>query len=195
MPQVQRKRRSAVEDEPPGYFGQLAPELPLSVRQNLKMRLKRLHARHPKRNRPWSQCTADAVSFATISDAAWHYRTRTRTRCWRKRVARYPGRASYIPGSSRKSHFSSSILWRAGVDPMTAMAAVAGVAPALEVIDSRYENFRFSVTDVVADNTSAAAIVVGAWSSPPTDVANIGMLLEIDGVPRQTPIEKPWGRW
>ena len=59
------------------------------------------------------------------------------------------------------------------VDPMTAMAAVAGVAPALEVIDSRYENFRFSVTDVVADNTSAAAIVIGPWSSPSTDVANL----------------------
>lgn len=70
------------------------------------------------------------------------------------------------------------------VDPMTAMAAVAGVAPALEVIDSRYENFRFSVTDVVADNTSAAAIVVGPWSSPSTDIANLGMLLEIDRAPR-----------
>jgi 2-oxo-3-hexenedioate decarboxylase len=71
------------------------------------------------------------------------------------------------------------------VDPMTAMAAVAGVAPALEVIDSRYENFRFSVTDVVADNTSAAALVIGPWSRPSTDVANLGMLLEIDGAPRQ----------
>ena len=80
------------------------------------------------------------------------------------------------------------------VDPMTAMAAVAGVAPALEVIDSRYEHFRFSVTDVVADNTSAAAIVVGPWSSPSTDVANLDILLEIDGAPRQTPIEKPWGQ-
>ena len=56
---------------------------------------------------------------------------------------------------------------------MTVMVAVAGVAPALEVIDSRYENVRFSVTDVVADNTSAAAIVIGPWSSPSTDVANL----------------------
>lgn len=71
------------------------------------------------------------------------------------------------------------------VDPMTAMAAVAGVAPALEIIDSRYEDFRFSVTDVVADNTSAAAIVIGPWADPSIDLANLGMLMEIDGTPRQ----------
>ena len=44
-------------------------------------------------------------------------------------------------------------------------ACVDAVAPALEVIDSRYENFRFTVEDVVADNTSAANYVVGPWTS------------------------------
>jgi 2-oxo-3-hexenedioate decarboxylase len=71
------------------------------------------------------------------------------------------------------------------VDPMTAMAAVAAVSPALEVIDSRYRDFKFSLTDVVADNTSSAAFVIGPWSDPGTDVGNLGMLLEIDGVVRQ----------
>lgn len=71
------------------------------------------------------------------------------------------------------------------VDPMTAMAAVGGIAPALEIIDSRYRDFRFSLTDVVADNTSSAAFVIGAWRAPDIDVSNLGMLLEIDGMVRQ----------
>lgn len=42
-------------------------------------------------------------------------------------------------------------------------ACVDAVAPALEIIDSRYRDFRFTVQDVVADNTSAAGYVVGPW--------------------------------
>jgi 2-oxo-3-hexenedioate decarboxylase len=71
------------------------------------------------------------------------------------------------------------------VDPMTAMAAVAGIAPALEIIDSRYENFKFSLTDVVADNSSSSALVVGPWSDPRADFSNLGMLMEVDGMARQ----------
>src|SRR6266545_60736 len=68
------------------------------------------------------------------------------------------------------------------VTPLAAMRALAGVAPALEVIDSRYRDFRFSLPDVVADNCSAAAIVVGPWADPTAvDLANLGLLLEIDG--------------
>jgi 2-oxo-3-hexenedioate decarboxylase len=65
------------------------------------------------------------------------------------------------------------------------MRALAGVAPALELIDSRYRDFKFSLPDVVADNCSAAAIVVGPWSDPATDVANLGLVLEVDGRPAQ----------
>lgn len=43
------------------------------------------------------------------------------------------------------------------------LAAVSEVATALEIIDSRYRDFRFSLEDVVADNTSAAGFVVGDW--------------------------------
>jgi 2-oxo-3-hexenedioate decarboxylase len=71
------------------------------------------------------------------------------------------------------------------IDPMTAMAAVAAVAPALEIIDSRYQNFKFSLTDVVADNSSSASLVIGPWADPKGDLSNLGMLLEIDGVARQ----------
>jgi 2-oxo-3-hexenedioate decarboxylase len=59
--------------------------------------------------------------------------------------------------------------------------AVRAVAPAIELIDSRYADFTFSLPDVVADNTSAAAFVVGPWSPVPEGLDNLGVLLEIDG--------------
>lgn len=71
------------------------------------------------------------------------------------------------------------------VTSLAALKAVAGVAPALEIIDSRYENFKFSLTDVVADNSSSSAFVIGSWSDPRIDFANLGMVLEIDGAARQ----------
>lgn len=67
------------------------------------------------------------------------------------------------------------------VSPAEAALAVEAIAPALEVIDSRYRDFRFSLADVIADNASSAAFVLGPWASPHVDVANLGMLLEIDG--------------
>ncbi|MFJ2770543.1 2-keto-4-pentenoate hydratase [Streptomyces sp. NPDC087300] len=66
---------------------------------------------------------------------------------------------------------------RPGGDPA---AAVAAVAPALEVIDSRYDGFTFSLPEVVADNTSAAGYAVGPWSAL-ADLANLGVLLELEG--------------
>jgi 2-oxo-3-hexenedioate decarboxylase len=58
---------------------------------------------------------------------------------------------------------------------------VDAVAPALEIIDSRYRDFRFSLPDVIADNTSAAAFVVGEWQ-PVRDVADLPVHLLVDGV-------------
>lgn len=80
------------------------------------------------------------------------------------------------------------LLGRPLVAPVTAaeaMAAVEAVAPAIEIIDSRYRNFKFSLADVVADNCSSSGIVVGAWQSADCDLTNLGMILEINGRPRQ----------
>lgn len=66
-----------------------------------------------------------------------------------------------------------------------AAAAVEAVAPALEIIDSRYKDFRFSVTDVVADNSSSSGFVIGPWSAPSTDISNLGMLMYFNGELRQ----------
>lgn len=58
---------------------------------------------------------------------------------------------------------------------------VDAIAPALEIIDSRYRDFRFSLPDVIADNTSAAAFVVGDWQ-PVCDVADLPVRLLVDGI-------------
>ena len=62
-----------------------------------------------------------------------------------------------------------------------AWSAVGGVAPALEIIDSRYENFKFALPDVVADNASSSAFVVGAWLPPETGVGDVPMVMSVDG--------------
>lgn len=67
------------------------------------------------------------------------------------------------------------------VTGLQAMNAVAGVAAAAEIIDSRYENFQFALPDVIADNSSSSAFVVGDWCDPSTPIANLGITLSVDG--------------
>ena len=67
------------------------------------------------------------------------------------------------------------------VNAVEALAAVEAVAPALEIIDSRYENFKFSLPDVIADNASSSGFVIGAWSDPHQDFSNLGLTMSIDG--------------
>src|SRR3989338_176203 len=46
----------------------------------------------------------------------------------------------------------------------TALAACSGVYAALEIVDSRYSDFKFSLHDVIADNCSSCAFVLGPWA-------------------------------
>ena len=57
-------------------------------------------------------------------------------------------------------------------------SCVDAVAPAMEIIDSRYRDFRFTYTDVVADNTSAAGYVIGPWQ-PMRSAANLVVRMEV----------------
>ena len=66
-----------------------------------------------------------------------------------------------------------------------ALSAVDGVATAMEIIDSRYRNFKFSLEDVVADNASSSSFVVGPWCPPDSSLDNLGMVLEFNGRPVQ----------
>ncbi|MDQ7904907.1 4-oxalocrotonate decarboxylase [Phytohabitans sp. ZYX-F-186] len=64
---------------------------------------------------------------------------------------------------------------------LDAAGNATAVAPALEVIDSRYADFRFALADVIVDNSSAAAYAIGSWRPVPDGVDNLGVLLEVDG--------------
>jgi 2-oxo-3-hexenedioate decarboxylase len=67
------------------------------------------------------------------------------------------------------------------------LAATAAVCCGLEVIDSRYRDFRFTLPDVVADNTSAARFVLGGSPvAPDFDLSLVGCVLESDGRPVAT---------
>ncbi|GAA1571145.1 fumarylacetoacetate hydrolase family protein [Actinomadura kijaniata] len=70
-------------------------------------------------------------------------------------------------------------------NPAEAATAVAGVAVGFEVLDSRYTGFSFTLPDVIADNASAAAFGFGTWH-PPRELANLGIVMEIDGRVAQT---------
>lgn len=67
------------------------------------------------------------------------------------------------------------------VSPAQALTHVEAVCVAMEIIDSRYENFKFSLSDVVADNSSSSGFVLGPWCSPHIDLSNLGMIVEADG--------------
>ena len=69
------------------------------------------------------------------------------------------------------------------VTPLQALSAVEAVAPAVELIDSRYQAFKFSLTDVVADNSSSSGFVVGPWNSPDVDFSNLGIVVSFNGSP------------
>ncbi len=62
-------------------------------------------------------------------------------------------------------------------------AAIDWVLPAIEVIDSRYENFRFDLPSVIADNSSAARFTVGgsARRLQDLDLKTLGVVLEKNG--------------
>lgn len=64
-----------------------------------------------------------------------------------------------------------------------ALDATREVVGGIEVIDSRYEAFSFTLTDVIADNTSAARVVIGSDGVSPreVDLATIDCSFEVDG--------------
>lgn len=65
------------------------------------------------------------------------------------------------------------------------LAACDLVLPGIEVIDSRYRDFRFDLKSVVADNTSAARFAVGGRGAAvrDLDLRTLGVVLEKNGQP------------
>ncbi|MBT3047582.1 MAG: 2-oxo-3-hexenedioate decarboxylase [Candidatus Thiodiazotropha sp.] len=63
------------------------------------------------------------------------------------------------------------------------LAATDFVIPAVEIIDSRYENFRFDLASVIADNCSSSRYVLGGQMADPADVdmRSFGVVMERNG--------------
>jgi 2-keto-4-pentenoate hydratase len=71
-----------------------------------------------------------------------------------------------------------------GVDALGAQRAIAGVVPAIEVIDSRVADWKIGLVDTVADNGSSARFVVGGSLTPldGLDLRLLGCVLSVGGV-------------
>jgi 2-oxo-3-hexenedioate decarboxylase len=64
------------------------------------------------------------------------------------------------------------------------LSATEAVFAAMDVLDSRYENFRFKLPDVVADNASAGLFFMGPRAVPPSELADLrllGCVLRVNG--------------
>ncbi len=63
------------------------------------------------------------------------------------------------------------------------MNAAGGIAPALEIIDSRFQNFKFSHPDAVADNSSSSRFIIGERFFDPSsmDLRLLGMVFRQNG--------------
>jgi 2-oxo-3-hexenedioate decarboxylase len=59
--------------------------------------------------------------------------------------------------------------------------AIEAVAPALEIIDSRYSVADVASTDMIADNAFCGGYLLGRFASADTDVRNLGVLLDVNG--------------
>lgn len=70
-----------------------------------------------------------------------------------------------------------------GVTGAQVLAATDYVVPALEIIDSRYENFEFNLPDVIADNAFSARVVIGNQLTKPehAELDLVGVTLSING--------------
>jgi 2-oxo-3-hexenedioate decarboxylase len=70
-----------------------------------------------------------------------------------------------------------------GVTAADVLDATESIVGGIEVIDSRYEAFSFTLPDVIADNTSAARVAIGENGIEPraADLTTMGCVFEVDG--------------
>jgi len=68
------------------------------------------------------------------------------------------------------------------VSPSDVLASTVAVMPCLEVVDSRYVDFRFGPLDNIADNSSAALVILGdPHPVAGLDLVRLGVVVEADG--------------
>jgi 2-oxo-3-hexenedioate decarboxylase len=78
---------------------------------------------------------------------------------------------------------TKSALKGPGCHVAAVMAATDFVVPAVEVIDSRYRDFKFDLKSVIADNTSSSRFVIGGRmrALDELDLRTLGVVLEKNG--------------
>lgn len=72
-----------------------------------------------------------------------------------------------------------------GVTAQQVMAATEALATAVEVIDSRIQDWRITLADTIADNASFGALTLGQWSRRLryAELRTLGMLVSCNGEP------------
>ncbi|MGB0664358.1 MAG: 2-oxo-3-hexenedioate decarboxylase [Pontibacterium sp.] len=75
-----------------------------------------------------------------------------------------------------------------GVHIADVLRATDFVMPAVEVIDSRYKDFKFDLKSVIADNSSSTRFISGGTMAKPQDLdlKSLGVVMEINGEVVQT---------
>lgn len=74
-----------------------------------------------------------------------------------------------------------------GLSAADVRAATAGVMVCLEVVDSRFRDFRFAAADNIADNSSAAALLLGEpVPLGDVDLRLLGCVVTVDGAVTHT---------
>ncbi|KXJ54298.1 MAG: 4-oxalocrotonate decarboxylase [Neptuniibacter sp. Phe_28] len=70
-----------------------------------------------------------------------------------------------------------------GVHIADVLRATDFVMPAVEIIDSRYKDFKFDLKSVIADNSSSSRFVAGGTmaKAEDLDLKNIGVVMELNG--------------
>ena len=70
-----------------------------------------------------------------------------------------------------------------GVTTGTALAAIAGVMPAIEIVDSRVADWKIKLVDTVADNASSGLLVTGGRLTPVdrVDLRLVGVVVSRNG--------------
>ena len=69
--------------------------------------------------------------------------------------------------------------------------AIGWIAPAVEVIDSRFKDFKFTMADVIADNCSSSKFAVGEWVEYPVAGVSIDGILAKLVINGEVKIEGP----
>ena len=102
-----------------------------------------------------------------------------------------PSDGSFDPAKALHPRVEPEIAFLIGKDlkgPVSAqeaLSACSGVCAAMEILDSRYKNFKFTLADVIADNCSSCAFVLGPWKPLPSEAAlgELAIILAVNGAP------------